>query len=381
MEVALDCRVCRSVCFNEVLLTYNNMPSSAQGFPEFKDLKNDIGSSLSVLECSSCGLIQLNNPPVSYYKEVIRAVAFSEEMCEFREVQFKAWINKNGLLNKSVLEIGCGKGEYLSILNKSGVFAHGVEFSEQSVMACRELGLSVTQGYFGDYDFILPYPKYAGFTCLNFMEHWPDPNKALAHLKECLVDGGIGLIEVPNFDMILKKGLFSEFISDHLLYFTQETLIYMMQHNGFEVLECSSVWHDYIISIVVRKRVKTDLKFFDEYRLRVESELNSFIDKFSSGRVAIWGAGHQALAVISLAGISMKIKYVIDSALFKQGKYTPASHVPIVAPEELNLDPVDAVIIMAASYSDEVARIVREKYSSRIQVAILRDHGLERIKN
>ena len=123
------------------------------------------------------------------------------------------------------------------------------------------------------------------------------------------------------------------------------------------------------------------LKFFDEYRLRIESELNSFIDKFSSGRVAIWGAGHQALAVISLAGISMKIKYVIDSALFKQGKYTPASHIPIVAPEQLNLDPVDAVIVMAASYSDEVARIVREKYSSRIQVAILRDHGLERIKN
>jgi hypothetical protein len=38
---------------------------------------------------------------------------------------------------------------------------------------------------------------------------------------------------------------------------------------------------------------------------------------------------------------------------------------------------VDAVMVMAASYSDEVAKIIRQKYDGKIKVAILRDFGLE----
>lgn len=93
--------------------------------------------------------------------------------------------------------------------------------------------------------------------------------------------------------------------------------------------------------------------------------------------MAIWGAGHQALAIISLMNLADKIKYVVDSASFKQSKYTPATHIPIVSPEALDPDPVDAVIVMAASYSDEVAKIIRQKFDRNINVSILRDFGLE----
>ncbi len=80
---------------------------------------------------------------------------------------------------------------------------------------------------------------------------------------------------------------------------------------------------------------------------------------------------------MALAGLAGKIRYVVDSAPFKQGKYTPATHIPIVSADSLRSAPVKAVIIMAASYSDEVARIIREKFSGKIDLAILRDHGLE----
>ena len=96
-------------------------------------------------------------------------------------------------------------------------------------------------------------------------------------------------------------------------------------------------------------------------------------------KVAIWGAGHQALAIISLTDLADKIRYVVDSAVFKQGKFTPATHIPIVSPDVLDSDPVDAVIVMAASYSDEVARIIREKFDGKINVSILRDFGLEEV--
>ena len=373
----MKCRVCKSDCFSNPLLRYTNMPSSAQGFPDLKSLKNDKGADLNLFQCSSCGLVQLSGEPVPYYKEVIRASSFSDEMNKFRNNQFSAWVDKYNLKGKNIIEVGCGKGEYLSILEKTEVAsAHGVEYSKESVRLCIDLELSVTRGFFGDENFVLPKHKYDGFICLNFMEHWPKPNKVLEYLKNSLSEDAVGIIEVPNFDMILKQGLYSEFISDHLLYFTKDTLTFMLNYNGFEVIECSVIWHDYILSAVVRKRKKIDLSLLKSRKLNVETELNSFIDKFKKKEVAIWGAGHQSLAVMSLAKLENKVRYVVDSAPFKQGKYTPATHLPIVAPIELVNNPVKVVIIIAASYSNEVARIMRDSYQHIKHVAILEDTGL-----
>ena len=150
----------------------------------------------------------------------------------------------------------------------------------------------------------------------------------------------------------------------------------MLNLNGFEVVECSATWHDYIISAVVKKRKRIDISLLNDNKLNIEKELNSFIDKFGKKNVAIWGAGHQSLAVISLAKLDDRIKYVVDSASFKQGKYTPATHIPIVAPKELDSNPVKAVIIIAASYSSEVANIMKKCYSHIEYVYILKDTGL-----
>ena len=71
-----------------------------------------------------------------------------------------------------------------------------------------------------------------------------------------------------------------------------------------------------------------------------------------------------------------KIKYVVDSAPFKQRKFTPATHIPIVSPDKLISDPVDAIIVMAGSYSDEVVKIVRKEYNIK-NVAVLTNSGLK----
>jgi len=179
--------------------------------------------------------------------------------------------------------------------------------------------------------------------------------------------------------MILRKHLFSEFIGDHLFYFTKDTLTTTLNLNGFEVIDCSEIWNEYIISAVIRKRNRLNIDDFQKHQANLKYELEKYLSCFRSKNVAIWGAGHQALAIISLIDLSGKIKYVIDSAAFKQGKYTPATHIPIVSPDVLHSDPVEAVIIMAASYSDEVARTIRQKYDKTVKIAILRDYGLQNI--
>ena len=374
--MAVVCRVCKSNCFKDRLLGYSNMPSSAQGFLNLDELKSDSGSDLGIVQCQSCGLIQLDNKPVSYFKEVIRASAFSEEMRNFRLKQFKSWVKEFNLTNRKILEVGCGKGEYLEILSDVGADAYGIEYSSKSVEYCIKKNLNVTKGFLGDKKSDFKNIKFDGFMCLSFMEHWPKPNKVLSGLSINLNEGAMGLIEGPNFDMILDDGLYSEFISDHLLYFTKETLIFTLQFNGFEVLSCEPIWHNYILSAVVRKRVKTNLDFFEGFKNQVKHDLDLFLERFPEKRVAIWGAGHQALATISLSKIENNINYIVDSAVFKQGKYTPASHIKIVSEEELVKNPVDALIIMAGSYSEEIIKIMRLKYT-HIEFAVLREFGLE----
>ena len=94
----------------------------------------------------------------------------------------------------------------------------------------------------------------------------------------------------------------------------------------------------------------------------------------------VWGAGHQALAVISLAKLQVMVSHVVDSAPFKQGKYTPATRLLIKSPVTMLHDKPKAVVVMAAAYSDEVAQTIRRDYPLIEHIAILREDHLENVK-
>lgn len=373
------CRVCTHPLLDEPLLNFDNMPALAQFLPEQQDIERDKGIELVVCQCSGCGLVQLCNEPVEYYREVIRAVGVSWEMTEFRQEQFRQLVEVYHLQDKKILEIGCGRGEYLSLMKQAGGDAYGIEFSEKSVAFCVAHGLPVEKCYLDSADVMLENGPFDAFFILNYLEHLPNINSVLSGIRNNLTDGAVGLVEVPNFDMILKKQLFTEFTTDHLFYFTAATLASTLAINGFDLVECRETWHDYIISAVVRKRAALDISRFNKEKEKMTQTLHGYIDKFGAGNVAVWGAGHQALAVLALGRLSGKIRYVVDSAPFKQGRFTPSTHIPIVEPERLATDPVAAVIVMAASYSDEVVNIIKKTHGDLMHVCVLRDLELESI--
>lgn len=372
-----ECRVCGGALFDAPLLCYTNMPKAAQGMPGPADLAEDAGVDMDVWQCAGCGLVQLVVPPVPYYKEVIRAAAVSADMAAFRRQQFAGWARQYGLVGRKVIEIGCGRGEYLRLLAESGVDAFGIEAAPASVAEACGAGLRVTQAYAGDAGFAGPDGPYDGFCILNFMEHMPDLPQVLANINRLLTPGGVGLIEVPNFDMMLRKGLFAEFVTDHLYYFTKDTLAHTLGGHGFDVVECGEILHDYVISATVRRREPLDVRALSANESVLGAALEAYLEKFGPNRVAIWGAGHQAFAVMALYSLGGRVRYVVDSAPFKQGRFTPATHIPIVPPERLAEDPVDAIIVMAGGYSDEVVRLVKNRWAPGVQVAILRHAGLE----
>ena len=333
------------------------------------------GVDLCVCQCTQCGLVQLDNDPVPYYKEVIRAVGFSEDMKKFRSRQFEQLSFHHNLYNKKVVEIGCGTGDYLSLIKKNKINCYGIEASKSAVQKCIDNGLDVYEMFVDGVEDKIPQAPFDAFFIMNFFEHLPNPNGTLQGIHANLTEDAIGVVEVPNFDMMIRENLFSEFIGDHLFYFTHDTLVQTLQHNGFEVVDCQETWYNYILRATVKKRTSIDLSKFAEFRKWLTEDLHHYINQF--GTVAAWGAGHQALAMLSLANLGDKIRYIIDDAPFKQNKYSPATHIPIVSSKNLDIDPVDAVIVMAASYSDEVARKLKESHGDKVNIAILRERSLE----
>ena len=374
-----SCRVCGGAFYDDHLV-YENMPRAAQHFPTAEDVAQERGETLIIRQCSGCGVVQSTTDPVDYYRDVIRATAFSPEMADFRLKQYAELDKKYAFNTKRIIEIGSGAGEYLELMQQAGWKVWGLEHKEESVSAARSAGLQIQKGYLDNPYFELENGPMEAFVCFNFMEHIPDLRPFLQAISNNLVTGGLGLVEVPNFDLMLQRSMSTEFIADHIYYFSAETLKRTLEINGFEILECNVIWHDYIISAVVRKRAELSLTEFVDHENRLREELTAYLSAEDRGRVAIWGAGHQALATIILARISDSLEYIIDSAPFKQNKFTPASHLPIYGPNILDDDPVDTILIMAAAYSDEIASQIRTKYKNRFNLAILRESGLEILK-
>ena len=371
----MKCRSCGIEFGESHILKLDNMPKSAQHFPDSDELAEDREVSLTLTQCPYCGLVQLEGEPVPYYRDVIRASGISEAMRAFREKQFSDWVEKNNLQWKKILEIGCGQGEYLTVMNCMGVKASGIEHNEESVNVARSQGLNVSRNFIEGVDSKVSGGLYDGFYILNFLEHIPNPREFLCGIYKNLSEDGVGIIEVPNFNMILKQKLYSELIQDHLAYYTLESLCNLVENSGFEVIEKNVIWDDYILSINVKKRQRMDLGEFISFQEKVKNNIFEFFKQDNRGKKAVWGAGHQALANMSLLKLNEVVDYVVDSAPFKQGKFTIGSHIPIIAPDDISNKGITTILIMAGGYSKEILGIVQKNFPNII-VGILFENGV-----
>ena len=278
------CRVCGRPLFEVPLFRFTGMPSVAQNFPDQDSLSEDRGADFEVAQCSGCGLVQLPREPVAYYRDVIRAAGVSPEMTSHRHEQFASFTRTFELAGKPVIEIGCGGGEYLQMLRDAGLSAVGLEHSKAGVAACRAKGLRVYQGFVDSARYQIPGAPYAGFVMLSCLEHLPDVNGALQGLGHNLLPGAIGMVEVPNFDNCLAERAVAEFMTDHLSYFTRDSLATTLQLNGFEVLECRPTGHDYLLTAIVRRRTPHSVAAFHQVTQQLDAASTPFWASLASAR-------------------------------------------------------------------------------------------------
>jgi 2-polyprenyl-3-methyl-5-hydroxy-6-metoxy-1,4-benzoquinol methylase len=366
------CKICFKNLFSKPILKLKRMPKAAQFFPIKKEFKKDKGISLNIYQCTNCGMTQLNSKPVKYYKSVITAASFSKKTEKIRLHEIKNILTKFKLHKIKIIEIGCGKGAMLDIFKKAGANSFGLEWNSNSVAYGRNNNRNIIKGFIENIEKI-PHGPFDMFVCYNFLEHLPNPNKAIKNIYDNIKDNAIGIITVPNFNYLLKTNCFYEFVPDHLLYFKKDHIKYLFKKNSFQILKCTLINNDNDIQIVVKKKIKK--KFFQVTKNKFKrlnllqrykkvdnliKNLKSIVKKYKNNnkKIAIWGAGHRTLALLSISNLH-EIEYVVDSAKFKQGKFTPILHKKIVHPNFLKDNKVDLLIIMVPGiYPDEVVKYV-----------------------
>lgn len=370
------CRVCGEDLYKLPLLVYKNMPAISQFLPTIEAFSEDKCVDLTICQCSKCGLIQLDNDPVFYFRDVIRSGSVSKEVEKFRTKQFQDFVDKYHLTGKKILEVGCGRGEYLGFMSQTGANAIGLENRTESVAECRSKGLNVVQGFLDDPKIKIQNGPFDAFYICNFLEHIDEPSKLLQSIVNNLKDDGIGFVEVPNSDLLLKEKCFYKFTLEHLLNFTHETLTMTLRMNGFEVLSCKPIRNGSPLSAIVRKRKPLNFKEFEGNQNQLNDQIKLFVNQFGIEKIAVWGAGHYTFGILSVVNISDKVKFIVDSAPSKQGKFSPKTHIPIVPPETLHSDPVKGIIVSAGGYSDEIIKIILENYSQDMKIAVVRGNNL-----
>lgn len=403
------------------LMTLDDMPASAQNIPAASELAEDHPLSLTLCQCPSCGLVQFDTEPVDYYRDVIRAGGGTRTMTRLRHEEYARLLTamqEHHLHGRRIVEVGCGRGEFLRMWqnlaedpegaaalardqardplsgqpNAAPLHLVGLEHKPSLVEEANAVADKKYRVYEGFATGDVRYPEgpFDAFVQFNFLEHQPDPCDMLRNIGRNLKPQALGLITVPSFEYILRYNGYYELLRDHIANYTEFTLQKLLQDCGFELLSMDLVNRD-TIEAIVRKADPDELselhysgRLIDVSALRdsydrLSASVNAHIDHLSESRrtMAIWGASHQGFTLAATTKLGGRVEYIIDSAPFKQGRFSPASHIPIVAPDYAVAHPVDEILIVAPGYTDEIAGIIRERFDENVRILVLRTDRIE----
>jgi SAM-dependent methyltransferase len=362
------CHLCGEKLLKNPIITLEGIPQAAQFFLNNTN-DRDKPINLVIKQCSSCGLVQHTNKPVKYYKEVITASNVSDTTREIRQKTLSKIIDTYCLKGKKVFEIGCGKGNNLDILNDLYMRPYGIEFSNQNKY-------NIFKNYILDKTIKGPKDFIVSF---NYLEHLPNIDKVIKKIYDILSNDGLIYATVPNLGYLLDTKSYYEFVPDHISYFTKDTLSFAFHKNGFDVLINNIINDKNDIEILARKRSKIIID--NEETKSIIRELKSITSKYN--RVAIFGAGHRTLTLLSLLKDTNNIKYIVDSCQFKQFKYSSITHLRILPEESLIRNPVDLLLIMVPGIfpKDVVEKIKKLRLSC--DIGTLKDNKIliEKINN
>ena len=347
-------------------------------------LLNDQGEALNFPKrdialgfCENCGFIQnlIFDPAMLRYSSAYEEQqSFSPRFNAFAEELAQDLIQRYGLRGKDIVEIGCGKGDFLVLMCKLGANrGAGIDpsYIPQRVEA---ENVEFIQDFYGE--------RYANLTgdlvcCRHTLEHIPDTydfmqtvRRSVGDRRECVI-----FFEVPDVGRVLREIAFWDIYYEHCSYFTLGSLARLFRKTDFNVIRLAKAFDDQYLLLDARPgkgsvRLK-EVEDLDELRRDVEyfaanyaARLGEWRERIEQirrkrQRAAIWASGSKCVSFLSTLGITDEIGMIVDINPHRHGKFLAGSGKLISSPGELREYKPDVVIAMNPIYCDEIGQELR----------------------
>jgi len=307
---------------------------------------------VNLVQCNSCSFAYngtfdstIMDYNLDYQNEQNHSGYFIKYLEGIREL-----LKQKGFTNYKILEIGCGKGWFLNMLNEMGWDAWGIDPTYEGNNP------KIIKDYFSEKYSNL---KTNAIILRHTLEHIAEPYEFLKMIKGFVSDKTLIYIEIPTFDWIIKKCAFWDFHYEHCNYFTPISL-----SNVFD--ECTSglLFNDqymYIIGELGKVKLTVSSIKFEPYNLsNFDAEKIKFKELLSThSDLSIWGAGAKGSTFLNLMDNDMQfVKYVIDSNPKKQNKFIGGTGHPIFSPNIVKENPTKTILVMNENYLTEIRNLV-----------------------
>jgi hypothetical protein len=333
--------------------------------------------SIELSLCRRCGFVANRrfDPAALHYTTGYEATqSYSPTFNAFARRLAARLVDRHDLHGKTLLEIGCGNGEFLDLICSLGD-NRGIGFDPaylEQRSPCREKdNISIIKDFYS--------PKYSEWKadflfCRMTLEHIPDVANFVGMVRETLAEDRDTTVffQVPDLTRILQDCAFEDIYYEHCSYFSPHSLASLFQRSGFSV---TSVERDYggqyimIEAFAGERGIAVEYPREESQRLLESAE--GFAERFGRKKsewrrrlagyreqgmkVVLWGAGSKAVSFLTSLDGADAIEYAVDINPHRQGKFMAATAQQIASPEFLRDYRPDVVIIMNEVYRDEIS--------------------------
>lgn len=238
-----------------------------------------IGTDFELSKCAKCKLVFSPVVPTDeelskYYEKY--AYEGVSELSPITTIRFREWLKKFERFRKlnKILDVGCGRGEFLEEAQKFGWNVTGSEYSETAVNILKAKNITVISGDIEEYS---TTDYFDVIVSIEVVEHLKNPLQNVNKMFSLLRPGGLLFLTTPNrksLTGVIIKSRWRVFeYPEHLFYFSCNSMNSMLVKTGFSdvKIKTTGISPAAIKNGILRKG-KTNLKSEENFREKTESK-------------------------------------------------------------------------------------------------------------